>query len=93
MQQSLRKQDTIVSSVAKKLPPFKGTFVDSSFVVKRSPSWQTHLQRISPFLQHGENVWWKSEGKGYQFFDSDLDAESPTGSKYASFLTGSAYRR
>ena len=75
MQKSLRKQDTIVPSVAKKLPPFQGTFVDSNFIAKRIPSWQAHLQRISPFLQHGENVWWKSERNGYRFFDSDSDAE------------------
>ena len=31
---SLRKQETIVSSVAKKLPPFQGTFVDSGFVAR-----------------------------------------------------------
>ena len=79
MQQSLRKQDTIVSSVAKKLPPFQGTFIDSNFIAKRIPSWQAHLQRISPFLQHGENVWWKSQGNGYRFFWLGFRRSHPQG--------------
>ena len=73
MQQSLVKQDTIVS---KKVPPFEDTFLESSFVATRIPSWQAHLQRISPFLRHEENVWWKADNNGYQFFDADIDTES-----------------
>ena len=32
MQQSIRRQDSIVPAVAKRLPPFEGTFVDSDFI-------------------------------------------------------------
>ena len=38
MQQSIRKQDSIVSAVAKRLPPFEGTFVDSDFITRRISS-------------------------------------------------------
>ncbi len=76
MQQSIRKQDSIVSAVAKRFPPFEGTFITSDFIAKRLPSWQAHLQRISTFLQYGENVWWKYENTGYRFFDSDMDSEN-----------------
>ena len=65
MQQSIRKQDSIVSAVAKKLPPFEGTFVDAGFISRRIQSWQGHLQRISTYLQHRENVWWKRENNGF----------------------------
>ena len=48
--------------------------------------WQAHLQRISPYLQHGEGVWWKAIDGGYQFLDSDKDAAThpcgPTLSHY-----------
>ena len=67
MQQSIRKQDSIVSAVAKRLPPFEGTFIDSDFIARRISSWQAHLQRISTFFQYGENVWWKYENNGYAF--------------------------
>ena len=85
-QQSVRKQDSIVSSAAKRLPPFEGTFVESDFIARRIPSWQAHLQRISMFLQYGENVWWKYENNGYRFFDSDSDRESqPQGPSLSHF--------
>ena len=75
MHQSVRKQDSIVSAVAKKLPPFEGTYMDSDFIAERISSWQAHLQRISNFLQYRENVWWKYEKSGYRFLDSDMDSE------------------
>ena len=85
-QQLIRKQDSIVSSAAKRLPPFEGTFVESDFIARRIPSWQAHLQRISMFLQYGENVWWKYENNGYRFFDSDSDRESqPQGPSLSHF--------
>ncbi len=40
---------------------------------QRIQSWQAHLQRISPYLQQGEGVWWKGEAESYKFFDSDHD--------------------
>ena len=32
-----------------------------------------HLQRISPYLEHGEGAWWKAVDDGYRFLDSDND--------------------
>ena len=49
-QQSVQKQETIVSSVAKSLPPYPGTTITKSFIQARTHSWQAHMQRISPFL-------------------------------------------
>ena len=43
VQQSLKKQETIVSSIAKNLPPFQGTKISKRFVLARKHSWQAHL--------------------------------------------------
>ena len=48
MHQFLRKQDSIVSAVAKRLSPCEGTYIDSDFIAER----QAHLQRISTFFNH-----------------------------------------
>ena len=67
-------QDSIVSRVSKQVPPYKGTRVSKSFVSSRIQSWQAHLERISPYLEHG-GVWWQAAEGGYAFFDSDSDSE------------------
>lgn len=54
---SVEKGDTQVSHVAKDLPKLPGTTVKISFIGHRKDSWQSHLQRISPFLIAGEGVW------------------------------------
>ena len=54
----LEKGDSQVSHVAKDLPQFPGTRVKTSFIKQREDSWQIHLQRISPFLVTGVDVWW-----------------------------------
>ena len=76
-QLSVQKQETIVSSIAKSLPPYQGATISKSFIQTRTQSWQAHMQRISPFLVCGENVWWtQTEDKSsYKFFDSDHDEE------------------
>ena len=33
------------------------------------------MERISPFLEHGEGIWWLEVEDGYEFFDSDSDPE------------------
>lgn len=68
-------QESMVSAVASKVPNFKGTTIQKSFVASRLHSWQAHLQRISPFLQYGEGVWWK-QGNTYQFLDADEDPDN-----------------
>ena len=44
--------NSIVSRVSKQVPPYKGTCVSKSFVNTRIQSWQAHLERISPYLEH-----------------------------------------
>ena len=70
-----RDQESMVSAVASKVPKFKGTTIQKAFVASRLHSWQAHLQRISPFLQYGEGVWWK-QGNAYQFLDADGDPDN-----------------
>jgi hypothetical protein len=60
--------ETMVSKVAKKVPTYRGTEISKSFIQCRLQSWQAHLERISPYLEFGEGVWWKAEGDGYVFF-------------------------
>lgn len=70
---SLKKQDSLVTEVAKKVPLYNGTFVSKDFIQSRMSSWQAHLQRISPYLQYGEGIWWIAVNDGYQFLDADKD--------------------
>ena len=46
-----------------------------TFVAERQHSWQAHLERISPFIVHGEGVWWEQDEAAYYFRDGpdDLD--------------------
>jgi len=59
--QHLQKQESIVTTAASRLPRYKRTKVSREFIQQRQPSWQAHLYRISPYLVHGEGVWWKNE--------------------------------
>ena len=76
---SIQKQETMVSEVAKNVPPYNGTYISTDC---RMPSWQAHLERISTYLRMGEGVWWDKKDSGYQFRDADTDpptqAEGPT---------------
>ena len=51
---SIHKQGSMVAEVAKKVPPYSGSFFSKAFLLPRMASWQTHLQRISSYLQYGE---------------------------------------
>ena len=73
---SLKRQATMVTEVANKVPPYSGTVISTEFLKTRMASWQAHLQRISPYLIHGEGVWWKREQQSYRFLDSDTDNET-----------------
>lgn len=80
-QQSIIKQDSMVSSAASALSPYKGTYISKTFISSRLPSWQAHLTCISSYLKHGQGIWWQEEREGYRFLDSDSDhqfhAEGP----------------
>lgn len=71
---SVQKGDTQVSHIAKELPPLAGTSVLLSFLKHRENSWQLHLQRISPFLTAGQDVWWSNTPTGLHFHDGDGDS-------------------
>ena len=49
--------DTIVSKAAKGMPEYTGTHIPIEFATAHRDSWQAHLEKISPFLIHEENVW------------------------------------
>ena len=66
---SLTKQSTMVTEVAHKVPPYSGTVISKAFLKSRMSSWQAHLQRISPYLQKGERIWWETVGDKYRFLD------------------------
>ena len=70
---SVKKGDSQVSRVAADLPQLPGTRVKTSFIQQREDSWQIHLQRISPFLVAGVDVWWSYTGNGFLFHDGDTD--------------------
>ncbi len=74
---SVRKGDSQVSHVANDLPQLPATRVKTSFVQHREDSWQIHLQRISPFLVAGVDVWWSYTPNGFLFHDGDTDPANP----------------
>ncbi len=65
--------DSIVSRAGADVPKYSGTFVSQKFIQRRERSWQGHLKRISHYLLHGEEIWWREVGGSYQFLDSDDD--------------------
>ena len=82
------KKNTIVMSVAAKLPPFDGTTIEKAFVRGRLQSWQAHLERFSAFLKCGENIWWYENNSTYNFKDSDSEDDyNSQGPKLLHFCT------
>ena len=72
---SLKRQTTMVTEVAKRVPLYNGTVISREFLQDRMASWQAHLTRISPYLLKGEGVWWESQPDGYIFHDMDTDPD------------------
>ena len=60
---------TIVTKAAKGIPKYPGTHIPIEFVNAHKDSWQAHLEKISPFLIHGETVWWTETESKYIFND------------------------
>ena len=75
---SVNKGDSQVSHVARDMPHLSGTRVKSSFIKQREDCWQVHLQRISPFLVAGVDVWWSYTSNGFLFHDGDTDPSNPS---------------
>ena len=67
--------NSIVRKAAAGLPDFRGTTVPFELPDKYKDSWQAHLQRISPFLVYGRNVWWSAIEEAYEFKDGHSDPE------------------
>ena len=60
-----------ISIQARELPPTTNTCITTEIITRRNCSWQSHLQRISPYLLPGKGVWWQTTPNGYEFFDGD----------------------
>ena len=61
--------DSRVSKLAKSCPKYKGTSFQKSFIQSRVASWQSHLERIAPFLIYGPGCWWEESEQHINFFD------------------------
>ena len=72
----VKSSESRVAKASKGIHPYKGTTITQSFLRQQLKSWQQHLERISPFLVSGEDVWWESIEGGYLFRDSDNDVEN-----------------
>ena len=72
-QESLQKQESMVSEATSKIEHYKGTLISDTFILERLPSWQAHMMRISGYLKQGEGVWWERVENGYLFRDSSDD--------------------
>ena len=63
--------DSRVSRLAQLCPSYKGTSFKKSFIKLRQTSWQSHLERIAPFLVNGPGFWWDDNTESVNFFDGD----------------------
>ena len=73
------KADTQVSHIAKHLSHLPGTTIKQSYIIQRESQWQAHLKCISPFLVHGEGVWWVLADGNFNFLDGDKDVSHKVG--------------
>ena len=73
-QESIQKQDSMVSVAASGIGRYRGTFISNSFILERLSSWQAHLMRISGYLKNGEGVWWERTENGFLYHDSADDS-------------------
>ncbi len=69
------KQNSIIRSVASKIPPYKGTAISKNFVKQKLQSWQAHLEHVSLFLKEGDGTCWQETSTTYNFKDSDQDQD------------------
>ena len=59
------------------LPKYPGSVFTKIFIQSHIGEFQTHLQRISPFLSVGMGIWWSKDSQGnVTFNDSDNDPTS-----------------
>ena len=74
-EESVHKQDSMVSATASKVGEYRGTFITNTFIMGRLSSWQAHLMRISSYVKHGEGIWWQKKEDGFKFNDSADDPD------------------
>ena len=65
LQDSLKKQESMVAQAAKNVPRFPGTRISNRYIQAHAYSWQAHLKKISTYLQYGEGVWWKKRNQWF----------------------------
>ena len=70
----LSTQNSVVSGLARELQPFTNTVLPSSLLENNAAQVQSHLERVSDFLLHGQGIWWKKVNEGIEFLDSDKEA-------------------
>ena len=55
--ESVHKEETIVSTAASKIDPYRGTLITNTFISGRLSSWQADLMRIISYLKYGDGIW------------------------------------
>ena len=74
---ALANQTKEISQLAKGLPKTSNTVISRDMMTKRPRVWQAHLSKISDFLKHGPDVWWKWRKDGsVEFFDAPGEPNS-----------------
>ena len=74
-QESLHRQESMVSQAASKIEKYRGTFITETFILERLSSWQAHMMRISGYLKQGEGAWWERSENGFLFHDGEDDPD------------------
>ena len=79
---TLEKQNNLIRIAAAHLPHIENTVISKDMTRKYAFIWQTHLNRIAPYLEPGEGSWWREEKDGYEFCDGsdqpDINECGPT---------------
>lgn len=73
---SFKKQDSVISKEARRLPNRPRTIFTSEFLMSHKFLVQLHLERIADFMLPGKNVWWHfDEDDDVIFHDGPNDPE------------------
>ena len=80
-----------IKKAAEGLPKYPGSVFTKIFIQSHIWEFQTHLQRIAPFLSAAMGIWWSKDSQGnVTFSDSDNNPTShPEGSNILHFCCSS----